>query len=211
MSEIVKTCKVHGGLTKEQTWIKHEPKRGKSYVRCRLCQRENKLEWENKNKERVAATKERIRNRRLAERAQGTLKKTCKRHGELLLEQIRIDRRGTRMCRLCDAEVYRKKTEEMREHDRERIRKRRAANPERAREVRMQAYYRMVYDMPKLTKPWTLRTLTKERQNERNRRRSKELKDYYIRKLLHAKKGDVPQKLIELKRALTILKREIKE
>lgn len=51
MSDIVKICKVHGNLIKEQTYTVNRAAKNWVHIQilCRLCNRANNAKWQKKN------------------------------------------------------------------------------------------------------------------------------------------------------------------
>lgn len=142
----------------------------------------------------------------------------CKNHGELTIDQIkiRINKNVTRrVCKLCVLEYDRKRglTEKRKEKSRLRqrtekacvIRKEKAS--ERKNELKEYAkQYRLKYKNDPIYRK-KIRKMSKRAYNKIK----KNLSDSYVKRSLCLPKDIIPIELVEMKRALFLLKRKIKE
>jgi hypothetical protein len=184
---IVKTCKKHGELTIENTYLL-KTKLGNKIRMCSICKRGYKNDWSKLNPEKVIISQEKKKAKRLIELKNGDLKKVCSRHGELHISKIRVDSRGTKVCRLCsnedklkskrkvdpDGERYKKWLYS----DRARVQRYYAQDKPKKLKRQMKAYYKMKENNPEKYK-------MKERQKLDCAIKSRErLDDSYITNLL---------------------------
>jgi len=225
--DIIKVCKKHGELGIENTYL-FKIKSGNQIRMCLICKKGYKNDWAKLNPEKLKIAQQKKKEGRLQELNNGTLKKICPRHGDLPISKIRIDARGTRVCRLCSNEdkiKSKKKVDPNGEKykkwlysDRERVQRyRKQDNPNRLKR-QMKAYYRRKENDP-----------VKHRMKARQRldfgiKSRERLYDSYIINLLrtirtggknnrfyHYLKGaSFPKEMIDIVKAQIILKRKLR-
>ena len=154
---IVKVCKKHGELKIEDTY-QLKTKIGTLIRMCSICKKGYRNDWAKLNPEKVKIMGQNAKIKSLNELANGTLKKTCPRHGELLVSHIRIDARGSKICRLCSNEIKRKSIkkvdptgEKYRKwlySDRERVQRYYANDYPKKLKRQMKAYYKIKENDP---------------------------------------------------------------
>lgn len=98
--EIIKVCKKHGELKKEESYS-YISYKNKIYYKCIYCIRIN-----HSNNEIIRRTNGAIKRKLLLN--DKSISKKCKRHGLIKKENIRIDLRGTIICRICDRDNRKK-------------------------------------------------------------------------------------------------------
>jgi len=208
-----KTCRKHGVLKPEDTYCY----RSSSYIGCKLCKNGYK-NWAVNNPDKKKAAEVKKRTERLAEQAAGTLKLHCPKHGDIPCEKIRIDSRGTKICRQCSNEIcakshsrpeYKKRAREWLHSDPARKRRYRL-NDYTKRRIRQRRRYHEIRKNPELNAKLRI----KERKNATKGR--ERLNNHYIRILLSGSRyawpyGDIPQDVIDLKKASVLLVREIRK
>ena len=110
----IKICKKHGELEDKDTYLM-KTSSGNLIKMCSICKRGYKNDWAKLNPDKVKISQLKKREKRLKELENGTLKKICKTHGELTIDRIRIDTRGSLICKICDSEnskLYKNKDKE---------------------------------------------------------------------------------------------------
>jgi len=228
MSEIVKICKKHGELTIEHTYLL-KTKVGNLIRMCSICKKGYRNDWAKLNPEKVKISQVKTKEKRFNELQKGTLKMNCRVHGGIPIDRIRIDARGTRICRICSNEQsynsheknpnYKENQKVWYHSDIERKR-RYAENDRPKRKIRQRRYYHelKVKDPEKHQYKESLR-------RKAHRKSVKNLSDYYVKSLLktirsggrknrfyHYLSGAVfPQYLIDLVKNQIKLKRKLKE
>jgi hypothetical protein len=85
---VVKTCRKHGDLTKEQVREHVHSVNGKTYLDCLLCDREYARKWSKDNRPRINNRRKEIYVSTAKQLPDGFIKE-CKRHGYLTLEQVK--------------------------------------------------------------------------------------------------------------------------
>ena len=227
MNGVVKSCKKHGDLTVENTYLMNT-KSGNQIRMCSICKRGYRNDWAKLNPEKVKLLQIKKRETRLKELEDGTLKKNCKKHGELPVEKIRIDVRGTRVCKLCDAESVKKSRNSNKEVYLKKCKEWRKKNPDKMKKYEINYKPRRKETAKALYQKWRSDPVQREKIHKWNRKSGKkaikELSDAYIKglvktyrrggkknRLYHYMKVDVPQEIIELKRMQVKLNREIRK
>jgi hypothetical protein len=149
----------------------------------------------------------------------GELKKICKKHGEIPSEKIRVDVRGTKICKICDAEnakkyknkdpvAYREKYRKWFYSDRERVMRYWKNDYEKRKIRQVKAYHRTKIMNPEKHREKELK------KNEYHRKASDRLDDYYVRGLLkdcriqvdkkrtreRLVNDDIPDEIVQLKK-----------
>ena len=228
MTEIVKFCKKHGELEEKDTYFL-KSKLGKMTRMCSICKRGYRNDWAKLNPEKVKLSQEKNRLKRLEELAKGTLTKICKRHGALPIEKIRIDVRGTRVCKLCDGEntksyknkdpdKYRKRAIEWLHSDPERKRRYREKDKpkRRIRQSRLYAKWRKIPEKNKRMRD----------QSEKSRKKAiANLSDSYVSSLIkdikrghntrvervYLKNVEIPREIIEVRKLQIKINRELRK
>lgn len=224
---IVKVCKKHGELTEENTYFQ-KTKSGNKIRMCSICKKGYRCDWAKLNPEKVKVSQIKMRENRLKELENGTLKKTCKKHGELPIDRIRIDARGTKICRYCSNEQsysshdnpkYKARQKEWYHSDIDRKR-RYAKNDNPKRKIRQKRYYHEL----KIKDP------EKHKEQELKKKKwaregCKKLNDGYVNGLLRTirtggKKNikyeflsgvTIPKEITELKKVQILLNRELRK
>lgn len=231
MSDIVKICKKHGELTLEQTYEMFRKKYNKSYLMCCICKKGYRNDWAKLNPEKVKSSQEKKRQKRLHELSEGRLTKHCKRHGDIPIEKIRVDTRGTKICRLCDVENKRALIKRNPEKFKKRVAAWLHSDPERKRRYRENDKPKRRIRQRRLYKKWMQIPEKKKRigeQSEKSRKKSvQNLSDAYIKaQIRNYRRGRykgpnfesqyladivIPNEVIELKRQIIKLSREIRK
>ena len=226
MTNIVKICKKHGELTIENTYT-IKPKT-KKIILCFICIKENKREWKKNNADRIKLSQEKTKAKRLQELENGTLKKICKTHGDLSIEKIRIDARGTKICRLCSNETKVKSVKKV-DPTGEKYRAWLYSDRERVQRYRKNDYPKRVirqrnrYHRKKHDPEWIENKLSLQRKYSSKDRLN--LSDRYINSQLkiirsggknnrfykYLSGAEFPKEIIDLKRIQINIKRKIKE
>lgn len=228
MRDIIKVCKKHGELSVSQTYIMLTKNKNKC-VMCLICKKGYRRDWAKLNPEKVKLRQDRIREQRLGELKDGTLKKKCPKCGDLPIEKIRVDARGTLVCRPCSNLIKRKSIAKVDPNleryrlwlysDRERVKRYRQNDKPKRRIRQIKAYHRMKIEDPvnhRRKEAIKLKSAIKYR---------KELRDNYVKTILmdirtgsrenltrfRLDRKMISQELIELKKIQLLLKRKIKD
>lgn len=223
----VKTCKKHGELEEKDTYLMKK-KCGTMIRMCSICKRGYRTDWDKRNPEKVKLRQEKNRKKRIQDLNIGVIKKNCKKHGDLPIDEIRVDSRGSTICKKCHNEVKRKSKKKV-DPDNERYRKWLYSDMERVYRYRDNDYekrkirQRKSYHRNKVRKDWIQHRLEIQRKNALVKRN--ELSDTYIRTLIKTfRYGGIKNRyykyfsgmnvspdVIELKRSMIKLKRKIRE
>lgn len=118
----------------------------------------------------------------------GILKKNCKKHGDILLEKIRVDVRGTVVCKLCDAESAQKLRDKDRPLHLKKQKEWRQKNPEKMRQYGQNYRPKRHIVARKLYKKWIKIPEQKEKMDkwrkESSKRARENLSDAYVKALI---------------------------
>lgn len=226
MSEIVKTCRKHGGLQIDDTYLM-KTKVGNLIRMCILCKRGYRNDWAKLNPEKVKISQIKKRIKRIKELDEGILSKNCKRHGSIPIDKIRIDTRGTHVCKLCDAENGKKFRDSHKETRSKKCKEWRIKNPDKMKKCAINYKPRRKETTAALRKRWMADPVQREKihnwQRKSGKKAIEDLSDAYIKGLVRSyrtggkknrfylyMKVDVPQEIIEIKRAQVKLNRAIK-
>ncbi len=225
---VTKICKKHGELKEKDTYSVTS-KQGTLITLCSICKKGYRNDWAKLNPDKVKLSQIKKREKRLEELKKGTLKKNCKVHGDLPIEKIRVDARGTRICRICSNEQaykshknnpnYKENQKKWYHSDIDR-KKRYAENDKPKRRIRQRRYYHEL----KITDPEKHQYLESIRRKAA-RRASKNLDDSYVKRLLKTirsggKKNrqyqflsgiEIPQEIVEIKKLQIKLNRELRK
>jgi len=225
--DIIKVCKKHGELGIENTYLL-KTKSGNQIRMCLICKKGYKNDWAKLNPEKLKIAQQKKKLKRLKELENGTLKKICNRHGDLPISKIRVDARGTRVCRLCSNEdkvKSKKKVDPNGEKykkwlysDRERVQRYYKQDKHNKLKRQMKAYYRIKENDP-------VKYRMKERQKLNCAMKSRErLDDRYIVTLLrtiraggrknrfyyYLKDANFPKEIIDVVKAQIKLRRKLR-
>ncbi|MEK6882424.1 MAG: hypothetical protein AABY22_22580 [Nanoarchaeota archaeon] len=227
MDTVVKVCKKHGELSIENTYLL-KIKSGNKIRMCSICKKGYRTDWGKRNPEKVKVAQEKAKEQRLIELANGTLQKNCHRHGELHISKIRVDARGTRICRLCGNEdkiKSKKKVDPTNEKykawlysDRERVQRYRKQDSPNRRKRQNRSYHRLKVTNPEKHK------MKQKQKNVYSRKYCKRLDDSYINSLLrtfrtggrknkfylYLKGASFPKELIDLVKEQIKLRRKLR-
>lgn len=223
-----KVCKKHGELSVDQTYLLKR-KRTALIRMCLICKKGYKNDWKEKNPEKLKLSQEKLRISRLEELKNGSLNFICKVHGKLPTNRIRVNARGTIICRDCANIIkeksikndpdYKEKKRKWLYSDRERVvRYRKQDIPNRVKRNRKR-YFKLKED-----DPVKFRNMQLEKMKSM-KKKVEELDKGYIEHLIRSKSfgskknrqyeyynsGIIPDDLIELKRLEIKLKREIRK
>ncbi len=226
---IVKVCKKHGELSLEQTYRTYTKKADRWNVLCLLCKKEYRNDWAKRYPEKVVQSRVKMRENRLLELKKGILKKICKQHGELPIEKIRVDARGTKVCRYCSNEQankahanpeYKKRAREWLYSDPERVRRYRTQDIKNRNKRNIRRYHRIKATDPEKHK------LIEAKKRELALKGREALNDGYVAGLLRTRRSgkcgsvnyqyeylagwEVPKEIIEIKKMVIKIRREIK-
>jgi len=226
--DIIKICKKHGGLTVENTYLINS-KSGNTARACSICRKGYKKDWQKRNPEKYKKWGSERKYSALKELENGNVKKNCKKHGDIPLDRIRIDTRGTLICKICDNEnkknsvnknkiEYIKKCREWRKRNPEKL-KQYALNYKPKRKPTDKAIYKNKKNNPLLNK----KMLEQQRKSAQKARDS--LSDAYVRSQIrvyqrggknnqtrfYMKGIQIPQEIIELRKIQIKLNRELRK
>lgn len=226
MSEVVKVCKKHGELKESDTYLLKNSKSGNLIRLCSICKKGYRNNWSKLNPDKVKLSQIKMRNKRLEELENGTLKKICKRHGELPLSKISINARGALVCRLCGIENKNKVIQKDPDKFKKRVRdwyhsnldrkKRYAENDKLKKRIRQKRLYQKWKKIPEKKD-----RMDKQAKESRDRAREN-LSDSYLRSLIknfrqggknnltrvYLKDVEVPPEILEIKRLAVKINRE---
>lgn len=93
-----KICKTHGRIRNIHIYMY----RGTAI--CRLCKHDAQKRWFENNKESILKRLIKRRREKIKDVKAGTLKKVCKRHGEIPAEKTYVNPKATLICMLCQNE-----------------------------------------------------------------------------------------------------------
>jgi hypothetical protein len=224
---IVKVCKKHGELTIDNTY-QVKTQYGIIILMCSICKKGYRRDWAKLNPEKVKLREERKKLIRIEEFKSGTIKKKCKRHGDIPIEKMRIDTRGTIVCKLCDAENAAKLRDKDNELHLKKCKEWRKKNPDKMKKYGENYKKRRKVTSKALYQRWMKDPVQKEKigawKKKSQHKAVKEMSDAYVRSLaktyrVGGKKNrhyeylkiDIPQEIIELRRMQLKINRELRK
>jgi hypothetical protein len=228
MSEIVKICKKHGELTIDNTYLQFTKNKNKQCRMCLICKKGYRNNWSKLNPDKLIRAQAIKKTKRLKEAEDGILSYLCKTHGQIPIDRIRIDARGTKICRICsnlqkqnqrdrDPEGYKKKYHEWLYSDRTRVQRYRKQDQPNRQKRQVKSYHRMKIVDPvnfKRKERLKLDNAIKYRKNLTDSYVKSQLKDFRVQhnKVLYRKSLniEIPKELIEAKKELMRFKRKLK-
>lgn len=148
--------------------------------------------------------------------------KVCKEHGDLFKDDVIKQGKNAQgeikwKCKQCMKRLHKEHYELNKAKVLAYQRAYREKNPERVRQIKYDSWFRNGYKylIRENLRKKKYKELYAEKYRERDKRRVENLEDSYVKKVLmnrsNLKSEDIPDSLVEIKRALIILKRNVKK